>query len=91
MPPRPTRPAGRSLGEGRSLHSARYRAFLKLLKQARLDAGLTQVEVSAALGRPQSFVSKCESGERRVDVIELAEFGRLYKKPVAFFLRATGK
>lgn len=77
MPPRPTR----------SLHSARYRAFLRLLKQARLDAGLTQVEVSQALGRPQSFVSKCESGERRVDVVELGEFAKLYRKPVTFFLR----
>jgi transcriptional regulator with XRE-family HTH domain len=74
-----------------SFHSARYRAFLRLLKQARLDAGLTQVEVSAALGRPQSFVSKCESGERRVDVIELGEFAKLYRKPVTFFLRAAGR
>jgi hypothetical protein len=81
MPPRPTR----------SLHSARYRAFLRLLKQARLDARLTQVEVSKALNRPQSYVSKCESGERRVDVIELGDFAKLYRKPVSFFLQAAGK
>lgn len=75
----------------RSFHSARYRVFLRLLRQARREAGFTQVEVSAALARPQSYVSKCESGERRVDVIELAEFARLYKKPVSFFLRGAGK
>jgi len=75
----------------RSFHSARYRVFLRLLRQARRDAGLTQVEVCAALDRPQSYVSKCESGERRVDVIELAEFARLYRKPVSFFLRGAGK
>jgi transcriptional regulator with XRE-family HTH domain len=38
--------------------------------QARNDAGLTQVQVAAALKRPQSFVSKYESGERNLDVIE---------------------
>ena len=70
----------------RSLHSTRYRRFLKRLVQARRDASLTQTEVAKALRRPQSFVSKCESGERRVDVIELEEFTRLYRKPLTFFL-----
>ena len=70
----------------RSLHSPRYRRFLKRLMQARRQAGLTQVEVARALRRPQSFVSKCESGERRVDVIELEDFARLYRKGVSFFL-----
>jgi hypothetical protein len=44
------------------------------------------MEVARRLGRPQSFVSKCESGERRVDVVELAEFARLYGKRLDFFL-----
>lgn len=64
----------------------KYRQFLKRLKQARQDASLTQVQVARKLSRPQSFVSKVESGERRVDVIELAEFARLYRKPLAFFV-----
>jgi transcriptional regulator with XRE-family HTH domain len=70
----------------RSLHSPRYRRFLKRLGQARREAGLTQVEVARALRRPQSFVSKCESGERRLDVIELSDFAKLYRKSVTFFL-----
>jgi transcriptional regulator with XRE-family HTH domain len=70
----------------RPLHSTRYRRFLKRLIQARREAGLTQTEVARALRRPQSFVSKCESGERRVDVIELEDFTRLYRKPLTFFL-----
>ncbi len=70
----------------RSRYSARYKRFLGRLRAARLQAGLTQVEVAAALRRPQSFISKCESGERRVDVVELEDFARLYRKPVAFFL-----
>jgi transcriptional regulator with XRE-family HTH domain len=46
----------------------RYALFLGRLKQARVEAALTQVEVAKKLERPQSFVSKIESGERRVDV-----------------------
>ncbi|MCL6480391.1 MAG: helix-turn-helix domain-containing protein [Firmicutes bacterium] len=64
----------------------RYREFLKRLRKARSDAGLTQVDVAKKLRRPQSFVSKVESGERRVDVVELAEFARLYRNPLSFFV-----
>jgi len=49
------------------------------LKQARTDAGLTQSDVAKRLKRPQSFVSKCESGERRIDVVEMLEYCHLYE------------
>lgn len=42
-----------------------------MLRQARLEAGLRQEEVARRLGQPQSFVSKYESGERRLDIAEL--------------------
>jgi transcriptional regulator with XRE-family HTH domain len=45
--------------------------FLYLLRQVRLDAGLTQAELASRLKMPQSFVSKYESGERRLDILEL--------------------
>ena len=67
-------------------HRQKYRTFLERLRQARRDAGLTQVDVARELRRPQSFVSKCESGERRVDVVELQEFARLYGKSLNFFV-----
>jgi len=63
-----------------------YDAFLRRLRQARVDAGLTQEEAARRLGKPQSFVSKCDSGERRVDVVELGRFADLYGKEVEFFL-----
>ncbi|MEX2376143.1 MAG: helix-turn-helix transcriptional regulator [Dehalococcoidia bacterium] len=66
--------------------SPRYRAFLKRLRAARENAGLTQVEVAKHLAKPQSFVSKCESGERRVDIVELEAFARLYDRPLQHFL-----
>jgi transcriptional regulator with XRE-family HTH domain len=58
---------------------------LAKLRQARLEAGLSQVEVAQKLDKPQSYVSKCESGERRVDVVELIDFAALYNKPIEFF------
>jgi len=64
----------------------RYAQFLGKLKQARVEAELTQVEVAKKLKRPQSFVSKIESGERRVDVVELSDLARVYRRPLDFFL-----
>jgi ribosome-binding protein aMBF1 (putative translation factor) len=51
----------------------RYQAFQAALVEARQKAKLTQVEVAARLGKPQSFVSKYESGERRLDVVEFVD------------------
>jgi transcriptional regulator with XRE-family HTH domain len=64
-----------------------YARFLALLHDARIEAGLTQSEAAARLRRPQSFVSKCESGERRVDVVELAAFCRAYRIKAETFVR----
>jgi transcriptional regulator with XRE-family HTH domain len=51
---------------------------------------LTQVEVAERLRKPQSFVSKTEAGERRLDVIELLEFARLYDLPITWFVSDEG-
>lgn len=51
----------------------RYEQFCELLIEARRDAGLSQEALAERLGRPQSYVSKCESGTRRMDVIEFLE------------------
>ena len=47
--------------------------FLSLVRQMRLDAGLRQVDLAEKLRQPQSFVSRYESGERRLDVLELRQ------------------
>lgn len=54
----------------KSLHTPEYEHFRSLLIAAREKKGLTQADVSERLARPQSFVSKYESGERRLDVVE---------------------
>ena len=66
--------------------SSEYVQFLKRLRQAREDAELSQAAAAKRLGKPQSFVSKCESGERRVDVVELKAFARIYGVPITFFV-----
>jgi ribosome-binding protein aMBF1 (putative translation factor) len=62
----------------KSIHSARYAMFLKVLRKARQDAGLSQVQLAHRIGETQTFVSKCERGERRIDVIELHTFCRAF-------------
>ena len=68
-----------------NIHCPEYKALLEHLKRARLDAGMTQAQAAEELGLTQSAVSKCESGERRIDPIELKRFADLYRKPITFF------
>jgi transcriptional regulator with XRE-family HTH domain len=74
----------------KSQHTQQYRQLLAALRQAREDAGLTQLDVAGKLEVYASYVSKCESGERRIDVIELAEFCRLYGIGLADLLKSAG-
>ncbi|MEC3978178.1 helix-turn-helix domain-containing protein [Amycolatopsis sp. H20-H5] len=57
----------------KSIHSAEYRRLCAILRELRLEAVLTQVQVAERLDEPQSFVSKYEAGERRLDVVELRQ------------------
>lgn len=68
-------------------YTINYNRMLRVLRETRKEAGLTQAQVGRAFGSHASFVSKCESGERRIDVIELAEFCRLYGVSLAEFLK----
>ena len=55
----------------RGVHNREYRILRRLLREVREEAGLTQTQVAEALGMHQSYVSKYETGERRLDVVEL--------------------
>ena len=55
----------------KSLSSSKQKVFLELLRIVREEAGLRQIDVAQRLSQPQSFVSKYESGERRLDLLEL--------------------
>jgi len=71
----------------KAAHSAGYRRLCVLLRELRQEAGLTQVQVAGALDEHQSFVSKYESGERRLDVIELIEILRVLGVPMTDLLQ----
>lgn len=58
----------------KSIFTTEYELFLSLLQETRKSAGLTQKQVAERLGQTQSYVSKCERGERRIDVVELRGF-----------------
>ncbi len=71
-------------------HTIAYRRLTETLRKARERAELTQEEVVQKMRVYASFVSKCESGERRVDVVELAAFCKLYGVDLVDFLREAG-
>ena len=70
----------------KTIHSSKYKTVLQNLIKARQESDLTQVDVAQKLKKPQSFVSKVERGERRLDVVELEMFAKLYKKKLDWFL-----
>ena len=75
----------------RSRASPRHRQLLELLAEARRSAGLSQVELALRLARPQSWVSKVEGGERRLDIIELIEMCEALGQEPVRIVRALAK
>jgi transcriptional regulator with XRE-family HTH domain len=71
----------------KSLFSKGYTTFLRRLRAAREGADVTQDELAVRLRKTQSFVSKCERGERRIDVIELRAFCKALKISFVDFIR----
>ena len=55
----------------KSVYTDEYQAVIELLREIRTEAGVTQVELAEQLEQSQSFVSKYERGDRRLDVIQL--------------------
>lgn len=55
----------------KSVFTREYAVLRELLREARGNAHITQVELAERLGETQSFVSKCERGERRLDLVQL--------------------
>ena len=63
-----------------------YVTLLRLLREYRATAGLTQAECSAALNRPQSFVSDVERGTRRLDIVQLRDLCAVLKTDLIDFI-----
>ena len=57
----------------KAIYRREHVIFLQVLKRMRVESGMTQAQCSAALGRPQSFMSDVERGVRRLDIVQLRD------------------
>jgi len=71
----------------KTIFTESHRQLVKRLVEARKKAKLRQEDAAKKLGRTQSYISKIESGQRRIDTVQLKEFSRVYKKKIDFFLK----
>jgi transcriptional regulator with XRE-family HTH domain len=75
----------------KSIHSTQYAAFLKVLRHTRKRSGFTQIQLAEKIAETQTFVSKCERGERRIDVVELRSFCEAFGMPLKQFVTVFEK
>ena len=71
----------------KSVYSQDYKEIIERLRTARIEAGLAQQEVADKLGKPQSYISKMEARQIRLDITQLKEFSKVYKKDLSFFIK----
>jgi transcriptional regulator with XRE-family HTH domain len=71
----------------KTLNNIKHKIFLELLYQVRVTAGMTQKTLAEKLDVPQSFISKVETGERRLDIIELSEVCRCLNITLGDFVK----
>lgn len=71
----------------KTIYSKDHEFLVEQLKKARKETGLDQADVAKLLGTTQSYVSKVESGQRRIDVFQLRKFAQIYKKDLSFFIK----
>lgn len=71
----------------KSIYTREYAVVLRLLREARERAGLTQVELAEKLGQSQSFMSKAERSDRRLDIVQLRTILKVLGVRLADFVR----
>ncbi|MFA6306788.1 MAG: helix-turn-helix transcriptional regulator [Patescibacteria group bacterium] len=71
----------------KAIYLNEYKLIAEKLKKARIESGLTQEVVAEKIKKPQSYISKVEQGEQRIDIIELQHFASLYKKNLNYFIK----
>ena len=70
----------------KTIYSEEHKFTVERLITAREKANLRQEDVAKLLSKTQSFISKIEAGQRRVDLVQLKEFAKIYKKPFSYFI-----
>ena len=75
----------------KSIKTSEHLALLKTLYSLRIGAGLRQSDLAALIDEPQSFISKVEQGERRLDIIELRVIVNVMGITLADFIKEFEK
>ena len=70
----------------KAIYSREQKQLTEKLKKARKEVSLDQKQAAKKLGTTQSYISKLESGQRKIDVIQLKELAKIYKKEISYFL-----
>lgn len=71
----------------KSIYSKEHKILVDRLINARINSNLNQITIARLLGKSQSYISKIESGQRRIDIVQLKKFSEIYKKPIEFFIK----
>jgi transcriptional regulator with XRE-family HTH domain len=71
----------------KTIRTKEYALFIERMKKARLESGLRQIDVAKKMKRPQSYISRVESGEYRLDILEVKRFAKIYGKSIDYFVK----
>jgi len=72
----------------KTIYSKEHKYIVEQLKKARESVSLSQAEAAKILHKTQSYISKIEAGQRKINVIQLKEFAKIYKKDISYFLQS---
>ena len=70
----------------KSIFTSEYKKVIQQLRKARNEINFTQADIAKKLKKPQSYISKIERGERRIDIAEISILAKIYKKPLSYFI-----
>jgi transcriptional regulator with XRE-family HTH domain len=71
----------------KAIYSKEHRSLVERLRKARKEKGLDQRDVAKLLEVSQSYISKIESGQRRIDIVQLKAFAKIYRKKIDYFIK----
>lgn len=71
----------------KAIYSREHAVLVERIRRARLDAGIDQADAARLMGKSQSYISKVELGQRRIDIVQLKFFAKIYGKDLDFFLK----
>jgi transcriptional regulator with XRE-family HTH domain len=71
----------------KTIYTKDHKFIIEQLKKARIEAGFDQEKAAELLRKTQSYISKIEAGQRRIDIVQLKEFAKIYKKELGYFIK----